>query len=151
VLTAEAVAVKLAVVAPGATVTEAGTVKAELLLVRFTLKPAPVAAAFTATVQASTPAPVNDPLLQLTPLNTGTPVPLRLIKVEVPLVELLVTVSWPVSVPAVVGSNCTVSAAVWPGFKVSGKVAPVTENPIPAATAPVTVTAELPVEERVSV
>jgi hypothetical protein len=112
VLTAEAVAVNLADVAPGATVTEAGTVKAELLLVRFTLKPAPVAAAFTVTVQLSVPTPVIDPLLQLIPLNTGTPLPLRVIKVEVPLVELLVTVIWPVSVPAAVGSNCTVSAAV---------------------------------------
>jgi hypothetical protein len=104
--------VKLAETAPGATVTEAGTVKDELLLARFTVRPPPAAAAFTVTVQLSIPAPVIDALLHLTPLNTGTPVPLRLIKVEVPLVELLTRVSWPVSVPAVLGSSCTVSAAV---------------------------------------
>jgi hypothetical protein len=104
--------VKLAVVDPAATVTEAGTVTAELLLARLTAKPPLAAAGFRVTVQLSVPAPVIDPLVQLSPLNIGTPVPLRLIKVEVPLDELLVNVSWPVAAPAVAGSNCTVSVAV---------------------------------------
>jgi hypothetical protein len=82
-----------------------------LLLVIPIVKP-PAAATFKVTVQLSVPAPVNDPLLQLRALNTGTPVPLRLMRVELPLAELLVRVSWPVSAPAVVGSNCTVSVAV---------------------------------------
>ena len=39
------------------------------------------------------------------------PVPLRPIAVEAPVEELLASVSWPVAVPAVVGSNCTVKVA----------------------------------------
>ena len=55
---------------------------------------------------------MNEPLVQLSPLSTGTPVPLRLTPVEVPPEELLVRVSGPEMAPAVVGSNCTVSVAV---------------------------------------
>ena len=64
-LTEEMVAVKLTVVAPAATVTEAGTVTAELLLVRLTTKPPVGAAALSPTVHVSVPAPVIDPLAQL--------------------------------------------------------------------------------------
>ena len=103
---------KLAEVDPPATVTDAGTVTAELLLARLTANPPLAAATFSVTVQLSVPAPVIDPLLQLSPLNTGTPVPLRPIRVELPLEELLVRVSWPVAAPAVLGSNCTVNVAV---------------------------------------
>ena len=103
---------KLAEVDPPATVTDAGTVTAELLLARLTANTPLAAATFSVTVQLSVPAPVIDPLLQLSPLNTGTPVPLRPIRVELPLEELLVRVSWPVAAPAVLGSNCTVNVAV---------------------------------------
>jgi hypothetical protein len=99
------VAVKLPTVAPAVTVTNAGTVTAKLLLARLTANPPLAAATFSVTVQLSVPAPVIDPLLQLSPLNTGTPVPVRLIKVEVPLDELLVKVNEPESEPAAVGSN----------------------------------------------
>jgi len=112
VLTEETVAVNPAVVAPAATVTLAGTVTAELLLARLTAKPPMVAAAFKVTVQLSVPALVIDPLVQLIALNTGSPVPLRLITVEVPLDELLVKVKEPEAAPATVGSNCTVRVAV---------------------------------------
>ena len=112
VLTEETVAVKLALLAPAATVTEAGTVTALLLLARFTTNPPLAAAVFSVTVQVSVPAPVIDPLLQLSPFSTGTPVPLRLTKVEAPVDELLVMVREPEAAPAVVGSNCTVSVAV---------------------------------------
>jgi hypothetical protein len=122
--TGDTVAVKLAVVDPAATVTEAGTVTAELLLARLTAKPPLAAAGFRVTVQLSVPAPVIDPLVQLSPLNIGTPVPLRLITVAVPLEELLVKVSWPAAAPAVVGSNCTVSVAVWLPVRVIGNVTP---------------------------
>jgi hypothetical protein len=64
-LTAETVAEKLAVLAPAATVTVAGTVTAELLLAKLTAKPLVGAAAFSVTVQLSVPAPVIDPLAQL--------------------------------------------------------------------------------------
>jgi hypothetical protein len=112
VVTADTVAEKLPVVDPAATVTEAGTVTAVLLLARLTANPPLAAATFSVTVQLSVPAPVIDPLVQLSPLNTGTPVPLRLINVEVPLDELLVRVNEPLAAPAIVGSNCTVSVAV---------------------------------------
>ena len=112
VVTEETVAVKAAVVEPAATVTEAGTVTDELLLARFTVNPPVAAATFSVTVQLSVPDPVNDPLVQLSPLSTGTPVPLRLTPVEVPPEELLVRVSDPEMAPAVVGSNCTVRVAV---------------------------------------
>ncbi len=105
-------AVKLPVVAPDATVTLAGTVTAELLLARLTANPPLAAAVFKVTVQLSLPAPVIVPLVQVRALNTGTPVPLKLIRVDVPLAELLVRVSWPVDAPAVLGSNWTVSVAV---------------------------------------
>ena len=103
---------KLPVVAPAATVTLAGIVTAELLLARLTANPPLAAAAFKVIVQLSVPAPVTDPLVQLSALSTGTPLPLRLITVDDPLEELLVKVNEPEAVPAVVGSNCTVNVAV---------------------------------------
>lgn len=112
VLTAETVAVKLADVVPPATDTVAGTVTAELLLARLTVKPLLAAAVFRNTVQVSVPAPVIDPLVQLRRFNTGNPAPVRLITVEVPLEELLVSVSEPEAAPAVRGSNCTLRVAV---------------------------------------
>jgi hypothetical protein len=111
-VTAEIVAVKLAAVAPAATTTLAGTVTEELLLARPTANPPPAAATFNVTVQLSVPTPVIVPLAQLSALGAGVPVPLKLIKVDVPPEELLVIVSAPVAAPATVGSNCTVSVAV---------------------------------------
>lgn len=55
-VTVATVAVKLAEVAPAATVTEAGTVTAELLLARVTLIPPVAAVAVRLTVQVSDPA-----------------------------------------------------------------------------------------------
>ena len=150
-LTDEMVAVKLAVVAPEATVTEAGTVTAELLLARPTANPPLAAATFSVTVQLSVPAPVIDPLLQVNPLNAGVPEPLRLTTVDVPLDELLVKVNAPESAPAAVGSNCTVSVAVEFGLRVSGNIAPETVKPDPATVASLTITATVPVEDKVSV
>ena len=112
VLTVEAEAVKIALVVPAATVTLAGTAKATLLLARLTTNPPAAAAAFSVTVQLSVPVPEIDPLAQLSPLSTGTPLPLRLIVVDVPEEELLVSVSVPAAAPLVAGSNCTVSVAV---------------------------------------
>ncbi|MFZ1941296.1 MAG: hypothetical protein WAU67_19495, partial [Terracidiphilus sp.] len=83
-VTDETVAVKFALVAPEATVTEAGTVTAALLLARLTAKPPVAAAAFRVTVQLSAPAPVIEPFAQLSPLSTGVPVPLKLIVCAVP-------------------------------------------------------------------
>jgi hypothetical protein len=112
VLTLETLAAKLALVAAEVTVTEAGTITDALLLAKLTAIPPLAAAAFNVTVQLSVPAPVIEPLVQVNPLSTGTPVPLRLIAVEVPAEELLVKVSEPEAAPLTVGSNCTVSMAV---------------------------------------
>jgi hypothetical protein len=150
VLTEATVAVKLAVVAPAATVTLAGTVTAVLLLARLTLKPLLPAAAFKVTVQLSVPAPVIDPLVQFNAVSAATPLPLRLITVDAPLEELLVRVNDPETAPATVGSNCTVSVAVEFGFRVSGKLAPETEKPDPATVAALMVKAPVPVEDRVT-
>ena len=112
VLTAVTVAEKVALVEPDATVTDAGTVTALLLLPRLTANPPPAAATFSVTVQVSVPAPVMDPFAQVRPVKTGNPVPFRLIGVDEPVDELLVSVNDPVTAPATVGSNCTVSVAV---------------------------------------
>jgi hypothetical protein len=151
VLTDSTVAVKLAVEAPAATVTEAGTVTAELLLTRLTANPPLAAATFSVTVQLSVPALVIAALVQLKPLKDGVPEPVRLITVDVPLDELLVKVSEPVSAPAAVGSKCTVSVAVEFGLRVSGKLAPETVKPDPATVAALMVTATVPVENSVTV
>ena len=65
--------------------------------------------------------------------------------------ELLVMVSEPLSNPrrAAVGLNSTLRVAVWVGFSVRGKVAPETEYPVPLTLAAVTVTGDVPVEDRV--
>jgi hypothetical protein len=94
VLTAVIVAVKTALFAPAATVTEVGTVTAVLLLASPTANPPLAAATFNVTEQLSVPAPVIELLLQVRPVSTGMPVPLRL-TVEPPDVELLVRVSDP--------------------------------------------------------
>ena len=75
VLTADTVAEKLALVAPAATVTDAGTDTAELLLARFAANPPLPAAALSVTVQLSVPAPVMEPLVQVRPERAGVAVP----------------------------------------------------------------------------
>lgn len=99
---------KLALVAPVATVTLAGTVTAGLLLARLTANPPLAAAAFSVTLQLSVPAPVIEPFVQLSVLNAGNPVPLRLTTVELPPEELEVMVSCPVVAPPAVGVKFTV-------------------------------------------
>jgi hypothetical protein len=110
--TGEIFAVKLALVAPAATVTEPGTVTNELLLARLTANPPLAAAAFSVTVQLSVPDPMIDPLVQLSAVSPGTPVPLRPTTIDVPFEELLFNESCPVSAPAAPGSNCTLSVVV---------------------------------------
>jgi hypothetical protein len=77
-------------------------------------------------------------------------VPVNAIKLLLPALELLLIVSWPVSAAAVVGENATVRVNVWPGDKVAGSVPDLIENPVPVIESEVTVTAELPVELRIS-
>jgi hypothetical protein len=116
--TDDTVAVNPALVAVAGTITVEGIVTAALLLEKLTLRPPEGAAALNVTVQASVPDPVMETLLQKSALNTGMPVPLKLMG-GVPLIgglltltELLTMVSCPVAVPAVLGLNCTLSVAV---------------------------------------
>lgn len=96
----EMAALKLAVVAPSATVTEAGTVTAGLLLARLTTTPPLGAADVRDTVHGSIPGPATA-RLQARLLSSGgvgagaaeTPVPLRPTTVVPLVVELLVTVN----------------------------------------------------------
>jgi hypothetical protein len=62
--TDDTVAEKLVLVAPAGTVTEDGTVTAELLVAKFTASPPPLAAPFSVTVHVSVPDPVIDELVQ---------------------------------------------------------------------------------------
>ncbi len=112
VLTELTVAVNPTLVCPAGILIEAGTVTDELLLDRLTTNPPLAAATFNVAVQLSVPAPVMEPLEQVKPASTGTPVPLNAMVVVVPVDELLVSVSEPDAAPATVGSNCTVSVAV---------------------------------------
>ena len=134
------------------TVTEAGTVTAELLLDRLTTSPPAGATEFSVTVQAFVPDPVMDALLQLSALSAAeaVPVPLRLIAVAALVDELLLMVNCPVAVPAAVGSNCTVSVTAWPEFNVNGKVAPDTAKLAPVSVAELTVTGAVPADVRVT-
>jgi hypothetical protein len=52
-------------------------------------------------------------------------------------------------VPVTVGSNCTLSVTVWPGFKVIGNVAPDMVKPGPLEVADWMVTGAVPVEVNV--
>ena len=67
-----------------------------------------------------------------------------------PLVELLVNASAPAAAPTAVGSNCTWIVMAMVGLSVTGNVAPENVNPAPVIAAEVTVTGEVPVEERVN-
>jgi hypothetical protein len=94
-LTADAVAVNPALVAPAGTVTADGTVTALLLLAKLTVRPPLPAAAFSVTVQGSAANPIRALLVQLSELKVvvlaAAPVPLRLIAI-VPLLEALLAI-----------------------------------------------------------
>ncbi len=72
--------------------------------------------------------------------------PLRLIVCVAPLDELLVIVTVPVSVAAVVGSNVIVIGAVCPGLSVIEPVTPDIANPVPEIDAELMVTGAVPLE-----
>jgi hypothetical protein len=86
-----------------------------------------------------------------TSYEEATPEPVRLTVAVGLLDELLEMVRAPVAAPVVVGSNSTVTVAVWFGFSVIGKVLPPEiENPVPLIVTEFTVTADPPVEVRVT-
>ncbi len=112
VFAAVTVAVKLALIDPAATLTDAGTVTELLLLAKAAVNPPLAAATLSVTMQLSVPAPVIELLEQVNPVRAGTPVPLKLTAAELPAEELLVNVSDPFVAPAADGSNWTVRVAV---------------------------------------
>jgi hypothetical protein len=153
VVTADAVAVKAAVVVPDATVTLAGTVTAELLLARLIVRPLEAAPAVSVTAQLSDPAPVMDALLQLTALRAPVvcvAVPLRAIT-AVPADVFVARLTVPLSVPLAVGSNVTVRVAVLPGFSVSGNASPEIAKPVPVTAPALIVSGEVPEDVSVTV
>ena len=137
VVTDDAVAVNVALVAPAATVTEAGTVTAELLLDKLTVIPLPPAAVLSATVQESVPEPTMDALTQDNALNAAVavadvPVPLRAITTVLLVEEVLATVICPVAAPVATGLNCTSKSKVPPAGTVMGRAAwPLRAKPCP--------------------
>lgn len=150
VLDAVTEASKLALVVPEATVTDAGTVTAVELLARLTADPLLSAAVFRLTVQTSVPDPVMEPWVHDSPLTIATPSPDRPTLLARPSDEVLVSFNSPLEFPAAVGSNCRARFAVSPGFKVIGNVAPEAANPVPDSVAAFTVTAEVPVDDKVT-
>ena len=113
--TAVAVAVKLALLAPPAICTDAGTVTAALLLARFTLIPPVGALALTVTVQVSVAGPVSGFVAQVNDWTDGriamVPVPLRPTVMVPLLVALLVMTRLADWAPVVVGLKCTLTVA----------------------------------------
>jgi hypothetical protein len=81
----------------------------------------------------------------------ATPVPLSVTTAELPVLELLLSVSCPIAAPVAVGLNCTDSVNVCAGFNVTGRLPPTMVKPAPVVEAPLTVTADAPVELKVSV
>jgi hypothetical protein len=66
-------------------------------------------------------------------------------------VELLLTVIWPVALPAPVGTNRTCKSSLLPGAKLTGNEAPTIENSAPEMGTEFTTTAAVPVELSVKV
>lgn len=102
-VTAEAVAWNSALVAPAATVTDAGTARTELLLDRLMVMPPLAAAALKLTEQESDVSSRMELLVQVSELSAGAlvarPVPERLMTLVGSDATLLVTVIWPVAFP----------------------------------------------------
>ena len=78
-------------------------------------------------------------------LGAVVPVPASATCMVLPVVELLLTVSWPLRVPAVVGSNCICRVSDCEGFRTTGKLCAI-EKVGPVIVAEFTVTGEVPVE-----
>ena len=102
------------------------------------------------TVQLSVVAVVTEALLQLRPLGIACPVPLRAMVEVVPVEELLVKVTEPLAVPAVVGLKTIASVADCPAASVNGKLTPETVKPVPFKDSALTDTEPVPVDVSVT-
>jgi hypothetical protein len=128
----------------------AGTATALSLLVRLTARPPLAAAAFNVTVQASIADPVMDPLMHVSSVSIGTPVPLSATEVELPFDALLAMVSWPLADPDAVGPNWRVIVTLALAPTVIGMaLSPLNENGCPVRFSSETSTATDPVLVRV--
>ena len=78
--------------------------------------------------------------------TVAVPVPLKLTTAVLLVDESLWIVNCPEAAPVAVGSNCTFRVTDWPGFKVTGKVAPETVKPVPVNAVELTVTGAVPLE-----
>jgi hypothetical protein len=123
-----------------------------LLLERLTTNPPVGGAALRVTVQASVPAPVNEALAQESAERPAveTPEPLKLTTADGLVEELLETVRVPVNEPALVGRNCTLNVADWPGARVTGGVTPDALKSEPTIEMPEMATDAVPVEVSVT-
>jgi hypothetical protein len=81
----------------------------------------------------------------------GLPVPLRATVAVGFVEELLPMLSCPVTEPAVDGLNVSVSVTACPGLSVAGRLMADAEKPLPVTVIDFTVTAEVPVEVKVTV
>lgn len=151
--TAVVVAVKFALVSPAGTVTDAGTVTAELLLERFTTSPPAGAPVLRFTVHRSEPAPMMVAWLQKSPASTAwiaSPVPVRLMVVTpLPGASEAIEID-PVAVPAAEGSNFASRVTAFPGFSDTGKPGPAIEKPDPVTVAEVIERGAVPEEVSVT-
>ena len=77
-------------------------------------------------------------------------VPFKETTVVLPVDELLLIVSCPLTGPIVVGLNCTCNVTDCVGFNVTGRLPPRTAKPAPVTTAEFTVTGAVPVEVSVN-
>jgi hypothetical protein len=131
------------------------------------VKPAPlIVAEFTVTGAVPVDVSVNDcvvavfavtlPKLKLAALtvNCGlaaaVPIPFRATKIVPSVVELLLIAICPLAVPVVVGSNWTWSVTDCVGFRVTGRLPPTMENPVPVIAAELTVTGDVPFDINVN-
>jgi len=125
------------------------------------VKPAPVIEAeFTVTADVPDDVSVTEPAaeeftvtlpklrVEVLSVNCGfgaaVAVPVRATVAVLPLVELLLIVSCPVSVPTAVGRNRSCKVIDWLGLSVTGKLPETIVKPAPAIEAEFTVTAEVP-------
>ena len=126
VLTADALAVKFALVDPDGIVTVAGTVRFALSLARLMTEPPFGAGAVSVTVHESAAVPTRVALAQFNDarlaiaLVVAAPVPFRPTTIA-PVEALLETVNWPVSDPIDVGAKFRFTTYVPPGAIVTGK------------------------------
>jgi hypothetical protein len=83
-------------------------------------------------------------------LGAAVPVAIKATTAGVPVDELLLTVSCPLTLPIAVGANWTCNVIDWAGLNVAGKLPPISVKPVPVSVAELTVTGEVPVDVNVT-